>query len=102
LVPHAFDTWIALAKGIAMRYRRNGHILGAAALEICLRDGIIERQVVFSGDIGRVHEPMLLKPDPPTAADLVIMESTSTTSRMPTLRRNSPTFSLPRRKLERT
>lgn len=76
LVPHAFDTWIALAEGIAIRYRRNGHILGAAALEVCLRDGTIARQVVFSGDIGRRQEPMLLAPDPPTDADLVIMEST--------------------------
>lgn len=76
LVPQAFDTWITLAEGMSLRYRRNGHILGAAALEIALRDGTIERQVVFSGDIGRAQEPMLLEPDPPSAADLVIMEST--------------------------
>ncbi len=31
---------------------------------------------MFSGDVGRSHEPMLLKPDPPHEAHLVVLEST--------------------------
>ncbi len=34
LTPHAFDEHIELAEGLRIRYRRNGHILGAASIEV--------------------------------------------------------------------
>ena len=76
MTPHAFDEPIAIAKGLHIRYRRNGHILGAASIEVRLRDGAVERKIVFSGDVGRQREPMLLDPDPPRQAHLVVLEST--------------------------
>src|SRR6185503_5897088 len=36
----------------------------------------IERKIVFSGDLGRRREPLLLPPEPPREAHLVLMEST--------------------------
>ncbi|MCC6406001.1 MAG: MBL fold metallo-hydrolase [Planctomycetes bacterium] len=76
LVEHPFDRVVTLADGFAFRYARAGHILGAASIECRVRDGTFERTVVFSGDVGREHEPMLLPPEPPRGADLVLLEST--------------------------
>ncbi len=76
LRPHAFDQETELAEGLRLRYRRNGHILGAASIEAWLRDGTVERKIVFSGDVGRSDEPMLLDPDAPCEAHLVVLEST--------------------------
>ena len=76
MAPHDFDERIPIAEGLHIRYRRNGHILGAASVEVWLRDGTVERKIIFSGDVGRAREPMLLDPDPPTEAHLVVLEST--------------------------
>ena len=76
LVPHAFDEDLAIAESLHIRFHRNGHILGAASVEVSLREGTIERTLLFSGDVGRTHEPILLDPNPPAKADLVILEST--------------------------
>jgi metallo-beta-lactamase family protein len=54
------------------RYRRAGHILGAASVD--LFDG--HTRVVFSGDLGRVNDPMLHPPATVPAADYLVVEST--------------------------
>ena len=73
---HAFDEKWELTEGVRVRFARAGHILGAASVECWVRDGTIERKIVFSGDLGRRREPFLLPPEPPTEADLVLLEST--------------------------
>lgn len=53
-----------------------GHILGSASIMLdCAESGRTVR-LVFSGDIGRSGLPVIRDPVPPTAADVVIMEST--------------------------
>ena len=49
-----------------------GHILGAATVRMA--DG--ETSVVFSGDLGRPGDPLILPPAPAPAADYVVVEST--------------------------
>jgi metallo-beta-lactamase family protein len=49
-----------------------GHILGSA--HAVVETG--ERRVVFSGDVGRWAIPVLKDPEPPTGADLLLIEST--------------------------
>lgn len=49
-----------------------GHILGAAG--VLIDDG--EERVWFSGDIGRLHDPVMFPPRPPEAVDALVMEST--------------------------
>ena len=62
--------------GVRLRLQDAGHILGASILELWLREGELERKLVFSGDLG--HRGSLISPDPtPVAeADLVVMEAT--------------------------
>ena len=58
--------------GVAARFRRQGHILGAASVIVGHRD----RRVLFSGDVGRPQDPVMRPPMPPAAADLIVCEST--------------------------
>ncbi len=58
--------------GVRMRYSRAGHILGAASVHVSWDGG----SVLFSGDLGRDHDILMLPPEPPPAADHVVMEST--------------------------
>jgi len=76
LVLHPFGRELEVAPGLRANYRRAGHILGAGSVEAWVGDGGATRKLVFSGDLGRRREPLLLPPDPPREAELVLMEST--------------------------
>ncbi|TVR15776.1 MAG: MBL fold metallo-hydrolase [Balneolaceae bacterium] len=64
--------WIDLCEDVSVRFMYNGHILGATFIEIKAE----EKQIVFSGDIGRQDDPVLKNPKKPQKADLLILEST--------------------------
>jgi metallo-beta-lactamase family protein len=66
------DEWIELSEKIQVRFRRNGHILGATFIELDINGKIF----VFSGDIGRVKDDLLEPPDKPRHADYLFLEST--------------------------
>jgi metallo-beta-lactamase family protein len=68
----AFDADIELGQGNSMRFIPAGHILGAAQIRLDLNGTIVH----FSGDIGRVHDPMMRAPRPFLGADVLICEST--------------------------
>jgi metallo-beta-lactamase family protein len=70
--PHPFEAPVTVADGVKVRFRRAGHILGAASVEISV-DG---RVLVFSGDIGRFDTPVMADPRPFEAADALVIEST--------------------------
>src|SRR5690606_8750905 len=61
-----------LPGGSRLTLRRAGHILGAATAEIEWAG----RRVVFSGDLGRYDDPVMVDPEPVPAADCVVVEST--------------------------
>lgn len=71
----AFDAPLAIATGIRATFRPAGHILGSAHVTIEI-DGDPPRRVVFSGDLGRPHHPLLQPPAPPPDADVIVIEST--------------------------
>jgi metallo-beta-lactamase family protein len=75
LVATPFHSRVALAPGIHATMRHAGHILGAASLVLEL-DHPRPRTIVFSGDLGRPHHPLLRPPEPPAAADVIVIEST--------------------------
>jgi len=61
-----------------VRLQRAGHILGSAYVE-CELSGAAwpePRRVVFSGDLGAPHAPLLPAPRPPWRADVLVLEST--------------------------
>jgi metallo-beta-lactamase family protein len=56
-------------------FRRAGHILGAASIELTIgpRDPVV---IAFSGDVGRYGDPLLHDPEPVPEADVILVEST--------------------------
>ena len=58
--------------GVELRYRDAGHILGSGIVELWF-DG---RKLVFSGDLGNSHSPLLEDPEVIEKADILLMEST--------------------------
>jgi|CXWL01.1.fsa_nt_gi metallo-beta-lactamase family protein len=73
-----FDEERDLGHGIRIRFRRAGHLLGAASVEISAKGSDGERRSwCFSGDIGRYGVPILKDPEPPLAVpEAVLLEST--------------------------
>ncbi len=57
---------------LEVRFHYAGHILGAAGVRV--DDG--RQSIWFSGDIGRLNDPLMFPPRPPEAVDAVVMEST--------------------------
>jgi metallo-beta-lactamase family protein len=80
LVPVPYEQWHSVFDGrnesLSVRLQRAGHILGSAYVECeAESDGEFER-IVFSGDLGAPHAPLLPEPKPPERADRVVIEST--------------------------
>ena len=79
---HPYKKWVTLLERpdliCRIRFQRAGHILGSAYIECDVRYPLQNRtrRIVFSGDLGAPHAPMLPAPRPPYAADVVVLEST--------------------------
>lgn len=67
---------LALADGLRATFHDAGHILGSASILVEAREGAVTRTILFSGDLGGPGHPLLDPPDPPVAADVVVMETT--------------------------
>lgn len=78
LKPLPFDQETEIVPGIRVRFRRAGHLLGAASLEIQAKGSDGQRRSwCFSGDVGRYDVPIIKDPEPaldPPAA--LVLEST--------------------------
>jgi metallo-beta-lactamase family protein len=74
VVPYGRE--VEIVPGLSLVCHDAGHILGSASVWLRLRDGGIERRIVFSGDLGQYDSPILRDPESGEAADLVVMEST--------------------------
>lgn len=66
------DEWIQLSEGIRFKFRYNGHIIGATFIEM----EIFGKTFVFSGDVGRIKDSLLVPPDRPKWCDYLFIEST--------------------------
>jgi metallo-beta-lactamase family protein len=78
LRPVPFDEEGELFPGVRFRFRRAGHLLGAASVEVTAKGTDGERRTwCFSGDVGRYGVPILKDPEPPLAAPhALLLEST--------------------------
>lgn len=72
----AYDTALDIAPGIRVIFLDAGHILGSASILIKFVEDGRPRSVLFSGDIGNAGRPLLRPPSTPSAAEVVVMEST--------------------------
>ncbi|MDH4610271.1 MBL fold metallo-hydrolase [Pseudomonas sp. BN102] len=82
LMPLPYRTWHSLIDTpdlqARIRLQRAGHILGSAYIECDLRypKQAEQKRIVFSGDLGATHTPLLPAPKSPWKADILVLEST--------------------------
>jgi metallo-beta-lactamase family protein len=72
LKPLPYHQWNDVGHGLRVRLQPAGHVLGSAYLEFDYEDS----RVVFSGDLGASHQPLLRQPTSPERADFLVLEST--------------------------
>ena len=75
-VPCPYEKTITPAPGISVRFVDAGHLLGSASIELTIQEDGEEEKIVFSGDIGNLHQPLIKDPTYLHDADYVVMEST--------------------------
>ena len=61
---------------IELLYTGAGHILGAAVVNLKVKENGVLTNITFSGDVGRYGDLILQSPSPFPQADFIIMEST--------------------------
>lgn len=80
LVPVPYGQWHEVfaepGGSLSVRLQRAGHILGSAYVECEAVSGAERERVVFSGDLGAPHAPLLQEPASPERADRLVIEST--------------------------
>lgn len=80
LVPVPYGKWHPVFDedgcSLSVRLQRAGHILGSAYVECDARVADVDERIVFSGDLGAPHAPLLPAPQPPERADRLVIEST--------------------------
>ncbi len=82
IVALPFKQWFTLLDtpqlNARIRLQRAGHILGSAYVEVDLQypETGEKKRIVFSGDLGAPHAPILPAPKAPYKADILVIEST--------------------------
>lgn len=76
LQPLEFGEEQILADCLKVTAYNAGHILGAAILKIKIQGENQEKIIVFSGDLGRFHDPILYPPTEIPFCDVLFLEST--------------------------
>ena len=75
-VPCRYGEMIEVDQGIRIRFSDIGHMLGSACIEVWLKEGDVEKKIVFSGDIGNLDQPIVRDPSFVEEADYIVIEST--------------------------
>lgn len=65
-----------LSPGLAFCYRDAGHLLGAASVDLRIRERGRETRILFSGDVGRFDAVLTKDPELAPEADYLVVEST--------------------------
>lgn len=72
VVTHPYDRPFDVLPRVGALFRRAGHILGSATVELDVEG----TRLVHSGDLGRPDQPILRDPDRVPRADVLVLEST--------------------------
>ena len=65
-----------IAPGVTLRFLDAGHVLGSAITILDVEESGGTRRIVFTGDLGRHHLPILRDPEVPSGAHVLLLEST--------------------------
>ncbi len=67
---------VTVGDGVVAAFYDGGHVLGSSMIGVVVNQNGDERALVFSGDVGRWHNPILRDPTLFAEADYVLVEST--------------------------
>lgn len=82
LVPLRYKRWHSVVDsagggiGLKIKLKPAGHILGSSYVESIVNGGNQKERIIFSGDLGPPHTPLLPAPKSPYRADVLVLEST--------------------------
>jgi metallo-beta-lactamase family protein len=68
----SFDKEHRLSNNLSLTFKHAGHILGSASVQLKTKG----KKIVFSGDIGRYNDPIMLDPEGFLETDFLVVEST--------------------------
>ena len=71
-----YDETREIKRGVEATFCNAGHILGASMIKLSVPTDGERRSILFSGDVGRPHTPIVKDPSAVRQADYVVMEST--------------------------
>jgi len=71
-----YSTPLELAPGVTVTFHDAGHILGSSFVSLDLQESGKKVEVLFSGDIGQPHQPIIRDPEALVETDYLVMEST--------------------------
>jgi metallo-beta-lactamase family protein len=74
--PLDYEQTLELTPDLSIKLFDAGHILGSSIIQVTLRDDELQKDIIFSGDLGHAGAPILNNPKTINKADMVIMEST--------------------------
>ena len=73
-VPYAHT--VHIADGVKLTFHDAGHVLGSAVTVLDVEDEGKTKRIVFTGDLGRTHIPILRDPENVDGARVLVTEST--------------------------
>ena len=76
LVALPYERRQEIAKGVFVTFLDAGHVLGSAICVLDVEEGGKTKRLVFTGDLGRHHIPILRDPEVAPHAQLLVIEST--------------------------
>ena len=75
-VPVKYGEMIEVAPELRLRFTDIGHLLGSACIEVWMKEGEVEKKIVFSGDVGNLNQPIVRDPSMVAETDYLVVEST--------------------------
>lgn len=73
---HPFKSDVSVTSNATVKFYNSGHILGSAFVEMKIHGNREVKSIVFSGDLGRYHDPIMYEPESISTADVLVVEST--------------------------
>jgi metallo-beta-lactamase family protein len=71
-----YDKWYKVIDGVEAMFTDAGHIIGSTCVHVRITENGKQRQISFSGDVGRYRDVILKSPTVFPQADFILLEST--------------------------
>jgi metallo-beta-lactamase family protein len=75
-VQQAYNSWFPVTEGVQAMFTDAGHIIGSTCVHVRITENGQQRQITFSGDVGRYRDVILKSPENFPQADIILLEST--------------------------